>query len=72
MCSEVQCKGQLCLLQPLPGVPGWKLWGLVLLVCVGSAASSAGTSTEGHEDFYNTSYSCESEQHYLVTSFAVF
>lgn len=49
MCSEVQCKGQLCLLQPLPGVPGWKLWGLVLLVCVGSAASSAETSTEGHE-----------------------
>lgn len=48
-CLEVQCKGQLCLLQPLPGVPAWKPRALDVLMCAGSAASSTGRSTAGRE-----------------------
>lgn len=48
-CLEVQCKGQLCWLQPLPGIPAWELWALDALMCAGSATSSTGTSIAGHE-----------------------
>lgn len=46
---EVWGKGQLCLLQPLPGVAAWEALGFVLLLGAGSAVSSAGMNIAGHE-----------------------